>query len=446
MRSNKRCLVFFFVSVLLVSGLAGDLVLPRQAASAPLVQSGGVGGCPLFPANNVWNTRIDSLPVDPRSDDYINMIGSNTGVHPDFGTEWEGAPIGIPYTTVPGTQPLVQVVFEYDDESDPGPYPIPPDAPIEGGPDSDGDRHVLVVDRDNCTLYEMWSSYPQADGSWQAGSGAVFDLLSNALRPDTWTSADAAGLPILPGLVRYDEVASGVITHALRFTARYTQRKYVWPARHYASSSTDPARPPLGQRFRLKASFDISGFSPEVQVILTALKTYGMFLADNGSNWYISGAPDPRWNDDVLVSELRQVRGSDFEAVDESGFMLDPDSGQARQADGFTLAVIPTHNVVAPGGVSRHTLVVEPTGQFSRTVTLTADLPPDLRTRLWPTHITPPGQATLVLTDTHTGTMLLPGVWYSVPVTVSGGGLSQTAVVHLLVGGAGVYLPLVLAN
>jgi hypothetical protein len=219
-------------------------------------------------------------------------------------------------------------VFDYEDESDPGPYPIPPDAPIEGGSDCDGDRHILIVDRDNCRLYEIYSAYPETDGSWSAGSGAIFDLTSNLLRPDTWTSADAAGLPILPGLVRYEEVASGEIKHAIRFTAPETRRAYVWPARHYASSRTDTRYPPMGQRFRLKSPFNDSGFSPEVRVILDALKRYGMILADNGGSWFISGVPDERWDNDVL-REIRQVHGSDFEAVDVSSLMVDPDSGQA---------------------------------------------------------------------------------------------------------------------
>ena len=295
--------------------------------AAPLEPT-SLAGCPMFPPDNVWNTRADSLPVDARSSAYINSIGAGIGLHPDFGTVWAGAPNGIPYTTVLSTQPLVTVTFDYSGESDPGPYPIPPNAPIEGGPDSSGDRHVLVVESTNCRLYEMWNSYPQANGSWTAGSGAVFDLRSNALRPDTWTSADAAGLPILPGLVRYDEVASGIITHALRFTVQRTQRKYIWPARHYASSITDPNVPPMGQRFRLKSSFDISSYPAQVQVILKAFKTYGIILADNGSNWYISGAPDPRWDDDML-SQLSRVKGSDFEAVNESGLMVDPNSGLA---------------------------------------------------------------------------------------------------------------------
>lgn len=289
-----------------------------------------LGDCTLFPADNVWNTPVDTLPLDPNSEAYVQTIGAGKYLHPDFGSGlYEGQPIGIPYTTVPGSQKRVQVSFTVDDESDPGPYPIPPDAPVEGGPDSRGDRHVLVVDRDDCVLYELFSAYVQPDGSWRAYSGAVFDLKSNALRPDTWTSADAAGLPILPGLVRYDEVAAGKINHALRFTAPQTRRAYVWPARHYASSLTGSQYPPMGQRFRLKAGYDISGFSPQVQVILRALKKYGMILADNGSSWYISGTPDERWDNDVL-RELKRVPGSAFEAVDSRALMIDPDSGQAR--------------------------------------------------------------------------------------------------------------------
>jgi hypothetical protein len=225
----------------------------------------------------------------------------------------------------------VSVTFDYADESDAGPYPIPPDAEIEGGSQSTGDRHVLVLDRDNCVLFELFAAYPQPDGTWQAGSGAIFDLNANSLRSDGWTSADAAGLPILPGLVRYNEVSAGEIRHALRFTAPQTRNQYAWPARHFASSLSGESYPPMGQRFRLKASFDITAFSPEVQVILRALKTYGMILADNGSAWYISGVPDSRWDNDMLVSELSRVKGSDFEAVDVSSLMVSIDSGQARQ-------------------------------------------------------------------------------------------------------------------
>ncbi len=321
---------------------AGRPALPQAAAATPthtylpLVTrqappSGPtIGGCPLLPADNIWNARVDSLPVDPRSAAYIQSIGESTGLHPDFGSgTWEGAPIGIPFDFVDGSQPKVTVVFDYEDESDPGPYPIPADASIEGGPDSDGDRHVLVVDTDNCILYELYYAWPQADGSWEAGSGAIYDLHSNALRPEGWTSADAAGLPILPGLIRYEEVAAGEIRHAIRFTAPQTRAAYVWPARHYASSLTGEEYPPMGQRFRLRADFDLSGFSPQTQVILRAMQTYGLILADNGSPWFISGAPDEGWDNDIL-HELARVQGADFEAVDVSSLMLNPDSGAVR--------------------------------------------------------------------------------------------------------------------
>jgi hypothetical protein len=286
--------------------------------------------CALFPADNVWNRDISTLPVHPLSEAYIASIGATTGLHPDFGTIYRRAPNGIPYTVVPASQPLVPMTFKYADESDPGPYPIPPDAPIEGGARSHGDRHVLVVQAGPCRLYELFAARPRHHGtSWRAGSGATWALNSDALRPATFTSADAAGLPILPGLVRYDEVVNGAIAHVLRFTVAHTQRAFLWPARHDASMSTDPSLPPMGLRVRLKASVDISGFSATNQVILTALKRYGMFVADNGSNWFISGVPDPRWNDADL-HQLGTVTGADFEAVDESGLMVDPNSGQAQ--------------------------------------------------------------------------------------------------------------------
>ena len=288
-----------------------------------------LAGCPMFPANNVWNTRIDNLPVDARSNTFITAMGANTIVHPDFGTVWDGGPIGIPYTTVLGTQPLVPISFYYPGESDPGPYPIPANAPLEYG----SDHHILIVERTNCKLYEVYDASTSNGGvSWDAGSGATWDLNSNALRPDTWTSADAAGLPILPGLVRYDEVATGVISHALRFTVHGTDGTHIWPARHRTPSAggNSPNMPPMGQRFRLKATFNTATFSPPVQVILNALKTYGMFVADNGADWYLGGAPDMRWNDDMLVNELRRVHGYDFEAVNETGLMLNSDSGQVR--------------------------------------------------------------------------------------------------------------------
>ncbi|HKR00071.1 MAG TPA: hypothetical protein VJT09_05330 [Pyrinomonadaceae bacterium] len=278
----------------------------------------------VFPSDNPWNQDISGLPVDPNSSNLIASMGLSTGLHPDFGTVWAGAPNGIPYIVVSGTQPKVAITFTaYGSESDPGPYPVPSDAPIEGGPGSTGDRHVIVIDRDNWKLYELFSAYPVNGGaSWRAAGSAVFDLNSNALRPAGWTSADAAGLPIFPGLVRYDEVfEQGEITHALRFTAQTTRKAYVYPARHFASDNTSPNLPPMGMRVRLKASFDISRFSPSMQVILTALKKYGMILADNGSNWYISGAPDPRWDDDEL-NTLKGVKGSDFEVV-QMGTIVD---------------------------------------------------------------------------------------------------------------------------
>jgi hypothetical protein len=285
----------------------------------------------LFPRNNVWNTPVDTLPRAARSDAYVASIGLETGVHPDFGAGlYEGTPLGIPFVRVPGDQPPVAVTFtDAEEESDPGPYPIPPDAPIEGGSCADGDRHVIVVQEETCTLYELYYAFPQPDGSWQAASGARFDLASNALRPDGWTSADAAGLPILPGLVRYEEIAAGVIPHALRFTAELTQEAYVWPARHEAGATTDPDVPPMGQRFRLKADVHTADFAPTNQIILQALKTYGMVLADNGGSWFLSGTPDDRWVNDDLHELQERIHGRDFEAVDCSALVTHPDSGQA---------------------------------------------------------------------------------------------------------------------
>jgi hypothetical protein len=285
------------------------LVLPSLSAQAatPIID-----GCQVFPPENPWNTDVSSAPVHPNSANYIANILANGGdnVHPDFG---EDPSYGIPWITVPGTQPLVPITFDYDDESDPGPYPIPPDAPVEGG----GDRHVIVIDRDNCVLYEVYAATylggPQ--NAWEAGSGAIFDLDSNALRPEGWTSADAAGLPILPGLARCEEVMSGEINHALRFTVNRTQRAYIYPARHFASSYTGTNYPPMGLRLRLKSNYDISGFSGQASVIAAALKRYGMILADNGSNWYISGETNPScWNDDEL-NDLKSIPGTAFEVI-----------------------------------------------------------------------------------------------------------------------------------
>ena len=308
---------------------------PRPTTAPPTL-----AGCEIFPGDNIWNTPINDLPVAANSATYINTIGRDTTFHPDFGAgEWppgSGAPIGIPFITVPGSQAKVNVTFTYDDQSDVGPYPIPANPPIEGGPNSDGDRHILMVDQDNCTLYELFAAYPQNDGSWQAGSGAIFDLASHELRPDTWTSADAAGLPILPGLLRYEEVAGGEIRHAIRFTAPETRNTYVWPARHQASDLTGREYPPMGQRFRLRADFALNGYSPQIRVILRAMQKYGIILADNGSPWYLSGAPDERW-DNELLRELKQLTGNDFEAVDSSSLVLDQNSGQVRRTTSVVL-------------------------------------------------------------------------------------------------------------
>lgn len=273
----------------------------------------GTGGCPLFPASNPWREKVAALPLSPRSSAYIATIGASLHLHPDFGSNLT---YGIPYVVVPARQPKVAIHFTaYGSQSDKGPYPVPAGAPVEGGAGSSGDRHVLVVQAGACKLYELFAAQPNADGSWSAGSGAVFDLRSNRLRPNGWTSADAAGLPIFPGLVRYDEVVGQqVIRHALRFTVRRTRRAYVAPARHYASRSDDPALPPMGMRVRLKASYDISGYPPSARVILQALKTYGMILADNGSDWFLSGALDARWDDDAL-NTLKRVTGNDLEVV-----------------------------------------------------------------------------------------------------------------------------------
>jgi hypothetical protein len=305
---------------LLVLGCAAAPTAVRRGPSGGggpgLGPNASLEGRRPFPADNPWNTPVDQDPVDASSDTLIASIGLTRGLHPDFGANYNGGPFGIPYIVVGGTTPGVGVTFDYADESDPGPYPIPADAPIEGGAAAGGDRHVLVIDRDHWKLYELFAAYPVAgSANWTAGSGAIFDLGSDALRPYGWTSADAAGLPIFPGLVRYDEVVEqGAILHALRFTVSHTRHGYVYPARHYASSDTSPLVPPMGMRVRLKASYDISGYPASARVILQALKTYGMIVADNGSDWFISGAPDARWNDTEL-NTLKQVQGSNFEVV-----------------------------------------------------------------------------------------------------------------------------------
>ncbi len=280
---------------------------PAAPGTAPTI-----GGCPIFPDDNPFNQDISQLPVDPRSATWLSGLAGN--LHPDFGSGQYGD-YGIPFTVVPATQPFVGVTFgQPDDEDDPGPYPIPANARIEGGADSDGDRHVLVLQQGSCMLYELDNAFPGAGGAWSADFGAKFDLRSNALRHDGWTSADAAGLPILAGLARADEASAGAIHHALRFTVQHTQRGYVSPARHFASKSSDASLPPMGMRVRLKASFSTAGYHGQALAILNALKTYGMILADNGSDWYISGTPDPAWSDDDL-DQLKHVPGTAFEVV-----------------------------------------------------------------------------------------------------------------------------------
>ena len=302
-------------SLLPLAALAA-LVLAAPAEALPLP---GAPRCRIFPPDNHWNLPVDELPIAERSAAIVAGIGADDGLHPDFGSGlYEGARIGIPFTTVSRRQRRVRVSFEYADESDRGPYPIPRDAPIEGGRRSDGDRHVIVVDRGRCRLHELFAAYPRRGGRrWRAGSGAIWSLRSNRLRPEGWTSADAAGLPILPGLARYDEVRRGRIDHALRFTVSRTRRAFIYPARHFASELTSLDLPAMGERLRLRASFDVARFPPQARVVLTALKRYGMIVADNGSDWFISGAPSPRWDNDQLRT-LRDVRGSDFEVVDTS--------------------------------------------------------------------------------------------------------------------------------
>ncbi len=298
-------------------GQRQHFVSPKYGVGATLE------GKKIFPVDNPWNRDISKDPKDPLSNVLIASIGADKPLHPDFGTTYENRPIGIPYMVIDGEQSKKRfpTEFEYKDESDPGPYPVPLDAPIEGGSKGEGDRHVLVVDKEHWKLYELFSATPSGKG-WKAGSGAIFDLNSNKLRPAGWTSADAAGLPIFPGLVRYDEVCERKeINHALRFTVQKSRRAYVPPATHYASKRTNASYPPMGMRVRLKASVDISGFPANDQVILRALKKYGMIMADNGSDWFLSGSHDMRWNDEELGA-LKKIKGNDFEVVKMEGIVV----------------------------------------------------------------------------------------------------------------------------
>ena len=302
---------FFIIEILILSLFVSGCKKETEETITQPKEGSALGNIQIFPADNPWNTDISNEDIDPNSDYIIAGIGNDIHLHPDFGTVWENAPIGIPYNIIGGNQPMKAIFFQYDSESDPGPYPIPYNALVESG----SDKHVIVIDSVHFKLYELFDAVRKNDNSWNAGSGAVFDLTSNALRHDFWTSADAAGLPIFPGLVRYDEVVEkGVINHALRFTVQNTRNSFIHPATHAASNSNNVNYPPMGMRVRLKAGFDISGYSPHIQVILKALKKYGMFVADNGSNWYISGAPDSRWDDDEL-GELKSIQGNNFEVV-----------------------------------------------------------------------------------------------------------------------------------
>ncbi|MBX7068447.1 MAG: hypothetical protein K1X38_03595 [Microthrixaceae bacterium] len=306
---------------------------PPNPTPAPGAPDPTLGGCPMMPADNYWHADVSALPVHPRSAAWVASIGTSKKFHTDFGSGlWDGGPIGIPYSTVSAGQPKVPISFYYPDESDPGPYPLAWDSPVEGGQGSSGDRHVLTVDTSTCTLYEVYDAHRGAAplDAWTAGSGAVYDLRSNAMRPDTYTSADAAGLPILPGLVRFDEVASGRIDHAIRFTAPRTQKAYIWPAKHQAGSTTDPNVPPMGAWFRLRADYPTAGLAPQAKVIVEAMKTHGIVLADNGSSWYMSGAPDERWDNDALT-QVWHITGADMVAVDTSTLMVSPNSGQIRR-------------------------------------------------------------------------------------------------------------------
>jgi hypothetical protein len=292
------------------------LVAASVAPARPLPRA---PHCKIFPRSSQWNQRVDKLPLLSNSSAMVAAVGAPRSSHADFGSGInDGGPIGIPYTTVSKRQKRIRVNFtDYGDESNKGPYPIPARAPVEGGRGSDGDRHVIVVDRSRCRLYELSSAYPTAGGGWKAGSGAIWNLRSNRLRHAGWTSADAAGLPILPGLARYDEVRRGMIDHALRITVPRTRNAYIYPARHVASSDSDPNLPAMGQRARLKRSVNVESFPRQTRVVLRALQRYGALVADNGAAWYVSGAPDRRWNNDDLHS-FGRLNGSDFEFVDTS--------------------------------------------------------------------------------------------------------------------------------
>jgi hypothetical protein len=336
-RRSTRPLVSLLALALVVATPSAAVTLRGAAggspASAPHGQMLPGTDCPAFPADDIWNTPITGLPVDRHSGQWLShMAAGSTFLHPDYGPGGGSSPYGIPWQVTSPNPKFVQVHFGYSSQSDPGPYPFSASTPIEGGPRATGDRHALMVDPKTCVLYELFAAHYRPDNRSTAGSGAIWSLESNHLRPATWTSADAAGLPILPGLVNYDEVMSGHLDHALRFTAQTTDRRFIWPARHQAGAVSNPDYPPMGARFRLQASFHLPAsrcFKP-CQVVITAMKTYGLILADNGSNWYFQGTADKRWTF-TMVDQLKAIPASAFQAVDEACLTVSPGSGQARQ-------------------------------------------------------------------------------------------------------------------
>ncbi|HET7488619.1 MAG TPA: hypothetical protein VFJ85_11870 [Acidimicrobiales bacterium] len=360
-------------------GLAGVVVAAAVVAAGGSAGAGVPGSsCPVFPADNVWHADVSSLPVHPSGAAWLaSMGGPAVRIHPDFGPAGPGEqPYGIPWVTVAGDAPKVDVAFEYADESDPGPYPLTRATPVEGG----SDRHAIMVDRDRCTLYELYGTAWDAEGA-VAGSGAVWDLRSDALRPDGWTSADAAGLPIFAGLLRRDEVASGTVDHAIRMTAQRTDRSYVWPARHQAGAARDPSLPPMGARFRLKGAFSLAGFRPDTQAVLRAMQHYGLILADNGSNWYFTGTSEDGW-DPAMLDELKTIPAGAFEAVDASSLMASPDSGRVRApAPATTLPAATTTTTRPPTTTTRpDTTTTAPATTTSSSTTV----PPPKRVLLLP--------------------------------------------------------------
>jgi hypothetical protein len=329
MRSLVACAAVAVIAV------GGGVTAASQASSEPSRPSAATHAipgthCTVFPQDNVWHADISKLPVNSHSAEWVDAIGRSVNLHPDFGPSFGAQPVpyGIPITVVSGSHPKVHVKFMYASESDRVGYPLGNDTKIEGGKNAGGDRHAIMVDKANCRLYETWLTRKKGS-HWTAGSGATWSLTSNKLRHKNWTSADAAGLPILPGLLRYDEVKSGLVDHAIRFTAPVTSTHYLWPARHEAGSKHSLKYPPMGARFRLKADFSMAGYSRDAKVVLRAMKTYGLILADNGSPWYFQGDDSRNWHN-KLVSELKTIPAADFQAVDESSLEVSPNSGQAR--------------------------------------------------------------------------------------------------------------------